>query len=203
MTFDQHATTWDTPDRIQRAQHIADAIKPTLGLTETATVLEFGCGTGLVSFCLDQPVKRLVMLDTSEAMIQVLTKKIHHHGTHYMTPIHGDLTTDQVLTETFNTIHTTLVLHHIDNYTDILQKFYDLLEPGGILTVVDLNQEDGSFHAHLEGARVHHGFNQDTLREKLTAIGFKDVTSKTIYHGQRDHHEKVSDYSIFMMTGKK
>ena len=51
--FDQKAQQWDAkPVRVERALAVADSIKTDVPLSPQMTALEYGCGTGLVSFAL-------------------------------------------------------------------------------------------------------------------------------------------------------
>jgi len=47
--FDKEASTWDAPPRIKLAQDVSKAILGRLHLTQDMDILDFGCGTGLVS----------------------------------------------------------------------------------------------------------------------------------------------------------
>ena len=50
--FDVKARTWDTPEKAERAQAVADLIRSKVKLTRDMSGFEYGCGTGLLSFCL-------------------------------------------------------------------------------------------------------------------------------------------------------
>ena len=51
--FDQKAAQWDAkPVRVERARAVAAGIKAALPLSPHVTALEYGCGTGLLSFAL-------------------------------------------------------------------------------------------------------------------------------------------------------
>jgi cyclopropane fatty-acyl-phospholipid synthase-like methyltransferase len=51
--FDARAATWDDdPAKGERAQAIADAIVRTAPLSDAMRAMEYGCGTGLLSFML-------------------------------------------------------------------------------------------------------------------------------------------------------
>jgi hypothetical protein len=55
----------------------------------------------------------------------------------------------------------------------VLSGFAELLVEGGHLCVVDLDDEDGSFHgADFEG---HHGFQRSTMSSHLARAGFTDI----------------------------
>lgn len=198
MSFNDHAKTWDSPERIHRAIAIAEALRPKLSLEPHHHVMEFGCGTGLISFAINEPVERLVMLDTSEGMLDTLKEKIAHHGLTYMTPHLGELPD-----ETFDVIHTTLVLHHIKEVDQMLEALHNRLKPGGRLAIVDLVADDGSFHAHYKDHDVHHGFNPQDLKLKLEALGLKALEHEIIYRGTKKHGDGESAYELFMLVGDK
>lgn len=207
MSFNQHSKTWDSPERIERAAAIAASLGPAIGLASQHHVLEFGCGTGLVSFALETPVERLVMLDTSEGMLTALKEKIAHSGVTYMTPILADLTNpaveNPIENDFFDVIHTTLVLHHVKDIDQILEALISRLKDGGRLAIVELVADDGSFHAHYKDQEVHHGFDPEALGARLMAHGLKGVRHEIIYRGSRNHGEQSAAYGLFMIVGDK
>ena len=75
--FDAKAAIWDTPEKIERAQIMADAIlaADSAGL-ELDNALEYGCGTGLVSLALRDKIRRVVLADISDGMLAVVQQKI-------------------------------------------------------------------------------------------------------------------------------
>jgi len=56
-----------------------------------------------------------------------------------------------------------MTLHHIEEPARLLKRFYDLLLPGGILGIADLDMEDGAFHKDNTGV-VHFGFERMQLK---------------------------------------
>ena len=47
--FDTAAATWDTPEKVERARRLAALIRDTVPLGPSATVLDYGAGTGLLA----------------------------------------------------------------------------------------------------------------------------------------------------------
>ena len=76
MNFDDVAREWDNEKRIERAKVIANKIKTTISVTESKMAMEFGCGTGLISFNLSDVFKNITLIDNSEGMINVVNEKI-------------------------------------------------------------------------------------------------------------------------------
>ena len=75
MSFDDYARTWDTERRINRAKIVADKIADSVDIDRNYSAMEFGCGTGLVSFNLYDKFKRITLIDTSKGMIDILNSK--------------------------------------------------------------------------------------------------------------------------------
>ena len=74
--FDMAALTWDEkPVRVNIAKNIAEKIKELVPLNQNMKVLDFGCGTGLLSFFLQPYVGEITGIDTSKGMIEVFDKK--------------------------------------------------------------------------------------------------------------------------------
>lgn len=75
--FDDRAKEWDNDSqKIERARVVADAIRASIHLRPSMTALEYGCGTGLLSFALLADLGAITLADTSEGMLAVLSDKI-------------------------------------------------------------------------------------------------------------------------------
>ncbi len=72
MSFDKYAITWDTEKRVNRAKIIAEEISKTIQIKKRYNALEFGCGTGLVSFNLYDKFESITLVDISKGMIDML-----------------------------------------------------------------------------------------------------------------------------------
>ena len=59
-------------------------------------VLDYGCGTGLLSLFLLPHVRRVVGADSSPGMLEVLRKKLTEGGIENMKVIHLDLEHDRL-----------------------------------------------------------------------------------------------------------
>jgi ubiquinone/menaquinone biosynthesis C-methylase UbiE len=179
--FDELAKDWDAdPKRAERACAVADAIRKTIRLSTKMSALEYGCGTGLLSFALQPDLGSITLADTSQGMLDVLKEKIAGAGVTNMYPRRLDLAADPVPAERYDLTYSLMTLHHIGNTKNILTKFHALLEPGGYLLVADLDQEDGSFHT--DGSTdVHWGFERAALQKQAEAVGFGNVTFSIAY----------------------
>ena len=198
--FDARAKDWDEiPVRAERARAVAEAIREYVSLTPETAALEYGCGTGLLSFALQPFLGPITLADSSTGMLEVLKEKIAASGIKNMTPLKLDLAVDPLPMERFDLVYTLMTLHHIPDTADILRKFFAILEPSGSLCVADLDKEDGSFHSHEPGFDGHNGFDRAELRLELEQTGFANIRFATCYKmikGERT-------YSLFLAMAEK
>ena len=97
--FDERAKDWDTdPAKVDRARAVADAIRRALDIRPGMTALEYGCGTGLLSFFLQSDFASIILADTSQGMLEVLRDKIKVAKTAHMHPVRLDLAVDVIQT---------------------------------------------------------------------------------------------------------
>jgi ubiquinone/menaquinone biosynthesis C-methylase UbiE len=199
--FDQRANTWDAdPTRINRARAVAEGIRANVALSGTVQALEYGCGTGLLSFALQPYLTHITLADSSSGMLAVLAEKITASGIENMTPLKVDFTSDPLPQTRYQLVYTLMTLHHIADTDKILADFYTLLDETGVLCVADLDQEDGSFHGpDFDG---HKGFEREALAEKARRAGFAAVSFTTVFRMQKGT-KYPKDYPVFLMIAKK
>jgi ubiquinone/menaquinone biosynthesis C-methylase UbiE len=201
--FDERAHDWDSdPKKVERARVVAEAIRKTIPLSNQMNALEYGCGTGLLSFALQSELGQITLADTSQGMLDVLGEKIVASGVTNMHPLRLDLASDPVPAERFDITYSLMTLHHIHDAQNILRRFYDVLEPNGYLLVADLDKEDGSFHT--DGTTdIHQGFARDGLQKWVEAAGFEDVSFSTAYEIRKKIENKEKVFPVFLMKAYK
>lgn len=195
--FDARARTWDTDDKRYRAARVADRLRAAVDLARVDRAMEYGCGTGLLSFELKNELAAVVLADTSEGMLQVAREKIAASGAKHFTAQRLDLAAGDRPAGSFDLIFTLLTLHHIPDTAGILRAFCRCLNPGGHLVIVDLDAEDGSFHG--PEVDVHHGFKRTDLSRQLSDAGFHDIVMDDCL--QLNRHER--DYDLFIACAQR
>jgi ubiquinone/menaquinone biosynthesis C-methylase UbiE len=201
--FDERAKDWDSdPKKIERARTVADAIRHAIPLSTHMSALEYGCGTGLLSFALQSDLGQITLADTSQGMLDVLGEKIAAAGVANMSHIRLDLSTDPLPVERFDLTYSLMTLHHIEDAKGILKKFHALLKPSGILCIADLDKEDGSFHT--DGTTdVHKGFERTELKEWVESAGFANVKFSTAYEIKKKIGDVEKKFPVFLLTARK
>jgi ubiquinone/menaquinone biosynthesis C-methylase UbiE len=201
--FDRKARDWDRKAvRTERALAVADAIARRIPLTHDMHALEYGCGTGLLSFALlPRGLGRITLADSSEGMLAVLADKIAAAGIRSMFPLRLDLITDPLPAERYRLIYTLMTLHHIPDTAGILRAFHGMLEENGFLCIADLDSEDGSFHRG--GFTGHNGFDRRELEALALRTGFHHVRFETVFGMEKDTDRGLRSYTLFLMTARK
>jgi 2-polyprenyl-3-methyl-5-hydroxy-6-metoxy-1,4-benzoquinol methylase len=199
--FDEKARGWDAdPARVTRAQVVAEAIRAAVPLDGNTRVLDYGCGTGLLGFALLPHAGHMTFADESEGMLQIVREKIAAMGVTNATALLLDLTTDPPPPARFDLVTTLMTLHHIEDTDMILRRFHTMLEPGGMLCVVDLDRENGSFHG--SGFAGHHGFDRENIVGAARRAGFHPVTIDTVHTMTRETEQGMETYPLFLLTGR-
>jgi len=201
--FNLMAKDFDTDRRIERAKVIADEIRQHMHDGHAKSALEYGCGTGLVGFQLINDVESMLFVDSSAAMIEQVKQKLHSLGKStdcadchdFMVDVPNDIRADYIFSS--------LVLHHIKDTKAILSRLHGMLNNEGHLLIIDLNTDDGSFHAEYPHFDGHHGFEQPSIVSLATEVGFKKVGIKTFYHGYKTVNGNTNPYSLFILDATK
>lgn len=203
MDFNEQAISWDNEKRTTRAKVVAEQIAQAVMLKKYYSALEFGCGTGLISFNLYDKLKDITCIDTSKGMIDTLNIKIQQYKVPNIVAYQLDINDDSMLLPKYDLIYTSMALHHIIDIETTLIKLYNLLKKDGYLCIVDLDEDDGSFHKLEKNFNGHDGFKQNELQQVLERIGCKGLESRTFYNGVKNNNGVLLPYSLFIMIGKK
>ncbi len=200
--FDLKAREWDKNQmHIERAAAIARSIEKIIPLKKSMKALEFGAGTGLLSFLLSNRLGEITLMDNSTEMINVVKGKISGQEMDHMKPVLINLEQENYPAQ-FDIIFSQMVMHHVNDVSGILKKFYRMLNPDGYLAIADLYREDGSFHG--EGFTGHKGFDPDLLAKEMGDYGFRNISHSTCFEIEKVTEEgSVHTFPVFLIVGKK
>ncbi|HVN35264.1 MAG TPA: class I SAM-dependent methyltransferase [Casimicrobiaceae bacterium] len=197
--FDARAATWDDdPTKVERAQAVADAIVARVPLAPTMRALEYGCGTGLLSFMLRARLGDITLADVSEGMLAVAARKIIAADDASMRTVRLDYFVDPVPARAYDIVYSLMTLHHIPDTAGILERFRTALAAAGFLCIADLDTEDGSFHG--AGFDGHLGFDRTELAAKARRAGFTSVEFTTAYTMTKAVGSGHRSFPVFLMV---
>jgi len=198
--FDKEAATWDAPPRVKLAEDVSSAIREQLCPTRDMDILDFGCGTGLISFSLAPLVRSVTGIDTSRGMFDVFEHKARVSAVGNVTVFCLDLTGADVIPGRYHAVVSSMAVHHVKDTRALLAHFHRALLPGGKICVADLDEEDGSFHDNHDGV-FHRGFARAELSRLCAEVGFDQVDFTTATHmKKRGADGEEREFGIFLMT---
>ena len=195
--FANKSKSWDmNSKRVHNAKAIANLIVKNIKLDKSMELMDFGAGTGLLSYFVAPYVKKIVAVDNSPSMLLEFQSKCNTFVCETEV-IQKDLSTD-TLERMFDGIISSMTIHHLEDTASLLSKLYNMLPDGGFIAIADLDSEDGSFHSDNTGV-FHYGFDRHLLAEHAQKVGFKNVSfslASTIRKSQ-------AEFTVFLMTAVK
>ena len=201
--FDLKACDWDeNPMHHARSEAIAKEMVRLLPLNKGMKAMEYGAGTGILSFLLRDYIGEIVLMDSSVEMVNVTNKKIESTGVKNLSPVVFDLERQFYSGKPFDLIFTQMVMHHVNDIEKISGKFYKMLNTNGYLAIADLYTEDGSFHG--EGFSGHNGFDVEELSSTLLKCNFSVIAKEQCFVINRKISEKeIKRYPVFLLTANR
>jgi 2-polyprenyl-3-methyl-5-hydroxy-6-metoxy-1,4-benzoquinol methylase len=202
--FDKEAAAWDgDPGRVRLANDVADAIIREVRPSGEMDVLDFGCGTGLVTLRLQPLVRTITGADSSKGMLGVLENKVRSQGLSNVRTQYVDFEKGCSVKGKFHLIISSMTMHHVKDTSALFKRWFELLRPGGLLAAADLDTEDGSFHLNNTGV-YHLGFDREQLKTLLSTTGFHDVRAVTAATMTRDvAGGGKREFPVFLIVGRK
>jgi tRNA (cmo5U34)-methyltransferase len=200
--FDTKVYDWNNNKlHIESSQAITNTLLSMIPVHKQMTALEYGIGTGMISFMLKDKLADIVIIDASKEMVKMANDKIVQDGIKNVWPICLDLEEEYFAGE-FGLIYNQLMFHQVNDIDFMCQKFYSFLRPGGYLAIADLYEENGAFQE--EGFPIHHGLNVEHLAQTLEKLKFTNISHKKCFTIKRENSlGKREEYPIFLLVGKK
>ncbi|SDC18424.1 Methyltransferase domain-containing protein [Terribacillus halophilus] len=193
--FEQMAKKYDTEERMALAKIIVKEVRLELQNSKSSSLLDYGSGTGLISLELSDLVESVLLVDSSEQMLEVAKAKISNNEIANASVLYSDFTQDTPELKA-DIVFMSLVLLHIPDTEKILRELFHILHDGGKLVIVDFDKNDRINHP-----KVHNGFSHDKLKDTLSAVGFKSTEIRTFHHGNRIFMNQ--DASMFLSSSIK
>lgn len=197
--FDYLAKIWDeAPYRVENTKKIGQAIVENIPLSKSWKVLDFGAGTGLLTFYIQPYVKAIDAVDNSQGMLEKLKEKAKIANISTINPILKNLEKDDLKEHEYDAIISSMTLHHIKNIITLLKKLNKALKKGGYLAIADLEKENGDFHSDNDGV-YHFGFSKETLENYFKEAGFENFKFLIVNKIEKNNKK----YPVFLAIGRK
>lgn len=203
--FDTAAATWDVdPAKLERSRVTADGIAAAVPLSEDGDAIEYGCGTGQVTWALANRLGRVLLLDASPGMIRVVEERIGTLPVEQRPRFEArvfNVLDEQLAAASVDVIYMSMALHHVADIPLALRRFADALRPVGYLAIADLDLDPlGNFHGHdFDG---HHGFDRGRLAADLVAAGFTEPRFTTLTTLTKHLNDQDLDFPVFLAVSQ-
>jgi cyclopropane fatty-acyl-phospholipid synthase-like methyltransferase len=195
--FEHKSKSWDMSSmRVQNAKGIAELIVKNIKLGKSMKLMDFGAGTGLLSYFVAPFVSKITAVDNSPSMLLEFKNKCNEFVCETEV-IQKDLSKD-TLDEKFDGIISSMTIHHLEDIVALFKKFYNMLNDGGFIAIADLDTEDGTFHSDGTGV-FHHGFDREVLEAIAEEAGFKEIHFELASTINKPH----ATFTVFLMTAVK
>jgi len=195
--FDEAAATWDAGDvRVATARSIFGTLTSRMALQKSMDILDFGCGTGLLSFQTAPMVRSVTGVDLSTNMVAQLLQK---NTPELQVNAVCQNIVDTPLEQKFHGIISSMALHHVEDLPSLFSTFHVHLRPDGFIALADLETEDGTFHSHGNEGIYHFGFDRNVLRSLIETAGFKNIR----FHEACSITKEDKNYPIFLVIATK
>ena len=195
--FKNKSKSWDMNSKIvQNAQTIAELIVKNIKLDKSMEVMDFGAGTGLLSYCVAPYVSKIIAVDNSPSMLLEFQSKCDDFSCETEV-LEKDLSVDTI-DRKFDGIISSMTIHHLEDIPALFSKFYAMLNDDGFIAIADLDSEDGTFHSDNTGVH-HHGFDRKVLEQSAKESDFKDVRFDLASTINKPHQT----FTVFLLTAVK
>jgi len=179
--FDKTAKDFDAiPFAISRGERAAEAIRKEYPFDkDVTTMMEYACGTGLVSGNLAPYVKSILGVDISQGVVDLFNKRFADKDADQerFRAIRIELKGEEgeLDNEKFDVIICTSAYHHFEDVNQVTRILAHFLKPSGALIVID-NRETPvpkEYH-HLVAHR--HGFSEGEIQKVFGDAGLTPIS---------------------------
>lgn len=178
MSWDDAAATWDDDPMVQTYSRAAfrslqDVLAARGASLAGARVLDFGCGTGLLTAAIAAEAGAVIGFDISAAMLAVLDQK----GLPNVTTASGDV---GALGATVDLITCSSVCAFLPDYPGTIRQLAEKLAPGGLLVQWDWELDPS--------AEEPYGLRREDVRAALSAAGLEEIVVDTGFREPAGEH---------------
>ncbi|GLX79811.1 methyltransferase [Thalassotalea insulae] len=189
-SWDDYADGWDSNDSvISYAEKAYDALTNTLDIKD-CRILDFGCGTGLLTEKMASQAKSIVALDPAKKMIAVLDNKQLNNVITIADLLSPKLIeTQPVLNDKFDIIVASSALAFVPDHLETISQLKQLLKPGGYLLQWDWLKENDTAGS---------GFSAQEIQQAYSHAGFISCTTSVPF----ELHDQGNTMPVVMALGQ-
>jgi len=166
--WDDVAEEWDESDAVRAyAASAFESLERIAGasgmLLDGARVIDFGCGTGVLTERLVAAGAEVVAIDSSPAMLSAVDRKVAEQGWTTVRTSTGLTVAD----ERFDLVVCSSVCGFLDDYPAVARDLSSTLRPGGVFVQWDWERIDGD--------EILHGLSRSEITDALRAADLERI----------------------------
>ncbi|CAI6086828.1 hypothetical protein V2G26_009663 [Clonostachys chloroleuca] len=180
-------------------------------------VLDYACGTGLLTNALSDQAGECIGVDVSETMIERYNAKSSPEGPKRKAYLGNLISKDEEPATLFSGAEFSgfdfagvgMGFHHFDDPVLAARRLAERLAPGGVLFIVDFEPHGAlGGHGGATSGVKHHGFTEDKVRGIFEAagaggeFGFKRLEKPLVFRGAKEGGEDMVR-KVFFARGSK
>ncbi len=131
--WDKMANNYDQVEKKDEQTYIKIIEKTKKHLKTSDIILDYGCGTGLISNEIADNVKVIHAIDTSSKMIEIAKQKADGRKIENIDYVHSTIFDERYKRGSFDVILVIYILHLLENTPKVMQRINELLKPGGLI----------------------------------------------------------------------
>jgi tRNA (cmo5U34)-methyltransferase len=199
------AATWDSkPWHVELAASVARAMAEDVPFRPDMHIMDFGCGSGLITYHLAPQVASIVAADVSAEVLATLTRNAQASGMAHVRTLLLEAEDPSHVMGSCDAIVSSMVFHHISDIPQLLRRFAEWLRRDGWVAIADLEPEDGTFHSSRTHV-AHHGIEPSELASHVETAGFAVRSVRTVHalQWQPEDATEVRVYPVFLLVARK
>lgn len=170
--FERVASDWDTMRLAYYDESVIEKMAEVSGVDEESMVADVGTGTGFVAAGLAPRVKKVVGLDSSQAMLEVARENLASLGAENVELVKGDIAELPMPDSTVDAALANMVLHHAEEPGAMLAEMARVVKPGGTVAITDEVEHPYEW-MRQEHADVWLGFSGEQVEEFFAEAGLE------------------------------
>lgn len=159
-------------------------------------VVDFGCGTGVLTVELARWARHVTAIDRSGSALGKAKAEATRQGLSNITFLEADLHALPLPGASVDLVVVSQSLHHVDSIEHVLAEGARLLKPGGRMVVLELLPHEEAWVLARLGHQ-HLGFDPETVRAAMEAVG---IEPQQAFPAPRD---AASPFKAFLLTGTR
>ncbi len=200
--FDDVADRWDQMRRAFFPDEVRDAALNAAQVTAGKVAADIGAGTGFITEALLAAGLRVIAVDQSPAMLEVMKDRF---GAENLTYHLGSAEALPIEANAVDYAFANMYLHHVEDPAVAIREMARTLAPGGTLVITDLDEHDYLFLAEEQHDRWL-GFKREDVQRWFEEAGLSHVAVQCVGSNcctTSGCGTQQAQISIFIATGVK